>query len=57
MDASRQPEWHSVNAEAGVAHPNLHDDMKKEDIYGDIHNDPFGNEEMAEVKYRTMKWW
>ncbi|KAJ6051414.1 uncharacterized protein N7446_006046 [Penicillium canescens] len=57
MDTSRQPEWDSVDAEAGPADQNLHDDMKKEDIYGGIDNDPFGNEEMAEVKYRTMKWW
>lgn len=57
MDTSRQPEWDPVDAEAGAADPNLHHDMKKEDIYGDIDNDPFGNEEMAEVKYRTMKWW
>lgn len=29
MDTSRQPEWDSVYAEAGVANPNIHDDMKK----------------------------
>lgn len=33
-------------------------DVKKE-VEGDTppYEDPFGNEEFAEVKYRTMEWW
>jgi hypothetical protein len=31
---------------------NIQDETKKS-----ANDDPFGSEEVAEVKYRTMKWW
>lgn len=31
-------------------------DEKKKDPTP-VYEDPFGNEEFAEVKYKTLKWW
>ena len=39
---------------AGLEEP-LQKDTKKPLSAKDL--EPFGNEETAEVKYRTMKWW
>jgi len=56
MGATKKTEWDSVDAEAAASEPSLHDHTK-ENPHGDFENDPFGNEENKEVKYRTMKWW
>jgi hypothetical protein len=52
MDTPRQADWNWIDAEVRAADLSLHGDLKKEDLYGEVDNDPFGNEEMAEVKYR-----
>lgn len=56
MGKAETPEWDSVDTEAAASDTGLQD-QHKEDSHGDVDNDPFGNEENAEVKYRTMKWW
>ncbi|KAJ5329581.1 hypothetical protein N7452_009971 [Penicillium brevicompactum] len=56
MGKDETPEWESVDAEATASDTNLHD-QSKDDSHRDLDNDPFGNEENKEVKYRTMKWW
>lgn len=56
MGKAETPEWRSVDAEATASDTNL-EGQPKEDPRGDLDNDPFGNEENAEFKYRTMKWW
>lgn len=56
MGKAETPEWESVDAEATASDTNLHDQLK-EDPHRDLDNDPFGNEENKDVKYRTMKWW
>jgi hypothetical protein len=58
MGAKQKPEWDSVDAEAAASDASLRDHTN-EDPHGDgdLKNDPFGNEENKEVKYRTMKWW
>ncbi|CAG8934330.1 unnamed protein product [Penicillium salamii] len=55
MGKAETPEWDSVDTEAAASDTGLQD-QHKEDAHGDVDNDPFGNEENAEVKYRTMKW-
>ena len=50
---NEDPERHLAS---GVVADDLHDqdDGKSK---SPKHDDPFGSEEVAEVKYRTMKWW
>lgn len=46
--------------------PSFSNDEDEKQIYGHVDDtvevdhdvaDPFGNEELSEVKYRTMEWW
>jgi len=36
---------------------NIEHEYQKNNHHGAAHDDPFGNEEEGEVKYRTMSWW
>ena len=57
--ASKQegPEWLHVDEEAGVENQHFPDNLKKPQQPGTDGDDPFGNEEVGEVQYRTMSWW
>ncbi|RAH70336.1 uncharacterized protein BO66DRAFT_374017 [Aspergillus aculeatinus CBS 121060] len=52
---------HGRDVEAFDAHQQYHDEDEKIEKVAPNESppadDPFGNEEMAEVKFRTMKWW
>ncbi|RAK86392.1 putative amino acid transporter [Aspergillus costaricaensis CBS 115574] len=58
MLTSDQSHQQAADLEFGHEH-DLDGIKKKNQNQPDINtdNDPFGNEETAEVKYRTMKWW
>lgn len=55
MSESLKPKWELVDAEAATGDPGTQGQPK--DSSGDLRDDPFGNEENAKFKYRTMKWW
>jgi hypothetical protein len=54
MDEDREQRVLSSNVEFND--PELQDDTKGKGS-GPARDDPFGSEEVAEVKYRTMNWW
>lgn len=56
MVIAEKSEWGSVDAEAATSDPSL-DRQANEDSRENLENDPFGNEENKDVKYKTMKWW
>jgi hypothetical protein len=49
------PEYPSIVQEPDVYHDQI--DAEKYDLKAPHEDDPFGNEEAGEVKYRVMKWW
>jgi hypothetical protein len=56
MGQPEKPKWESVDAEAAITDAGLQA-QPEANSQRDFKDDPFGNEENAEVKYRTMKWW
>ncbi|KAJ5982828.1 hypothetical protein N7481_004927 [Penicillium waksmanii] len=57
MSASQQVNLYGMEIESGLGSPGQNDDMKKGEPANTADADPFGDEETAEIKYRTMKWW
>lgn len=48
-------ESYAVQAKSAGDASSLEKDVDQPFTAGDL--EPFGNEDKAEVKYRTMKWW
>lgn len=55
--ASHNQHFAVENLEPGAYNDADQDVIKKIESDTPSYEDPFGNEEFAEVKYRTMEWW